>query len=447
MTRIRNFIPTSATTVQTLLKGWNLEEPGPEIQQTQAGQSLVVSGWAIGHKPIKRIAIRTLQQTHYIDLNLARPDVIGFIFGNEDSNIARGPCGFSIEIDIELSQVASFDVGLTFDDAVEWVGTFFYEDAQKVLIGKNQWLFLDNDSNHSVDQFTGRLDITSADQARWLEYIADLQSVSQSRKFDWLMVLAPSKEFVFNDYYPHLLSPNNTPDQFRLLFETNSKILYPLQLLAGDRELSYWKGDTHWTDYGAYLVFRETLENFKLPIDQFDRNFNFKFIVENTVGDLSEKIPNYPPFPKIKLLEPETDTSEVTFDNHIPNNGKIIVHENPHAVCPESLTIFGSSSSYNLLKFYKFYFKRVVFIHSAAEIDLEVLNHERSPYVLLQSNARFINVSPGYLGSYSVKNAIITKLASLSQLEIEAIMNIQENSSASNEAFYSSMSNFNSNKF
>ncbi|AAZ37245.1 hypothetical protein QCD83_18675 [Pseudomonas savastanoi pv. phaseolicola] len=440
MNKILNFVPSKASAVKELLKGWNIEEPGAEISQVLAEEYLKVSGWAVGHRPIKKLAVEISGEIYYADLDTQRPDVIEALFSNAEGGAHDNSCGFSIIIASELSSVASFDIGFIFEEKIEWVGTFFFEAPQKVLIGKHQWLFLDNDSNDSVDQFTGMLEFPVSDQEKWKTYISDIQSISTINKFEWLMVLAPSKEYVFQDYYPHELSENNTPSQFMRLFEGHQKIVYPLNLLIHHRELSYWKGDTHWTDYGAYIIFKDTLERFHLPVLNFDTHCRIEFSIKNSIGDLSEKLPGHAKQPKVQLSDCPHDHSEfVIYDNRIPNNGRIIISENAQPLCSESILIFGSSSAYNLVKFFQMYFRRVVLVHSAAELDMEIINHEKPKYVLLQSNSRFINVAPEYLGTHSVRRLTSSKIENFSALEVRKIMKLQDHSLSANEVFYSSM--------
>ncbi|MCF5663150.1 hypothetical protein, partial [Pseudomonas syringae] len=401
MNKILNFVPSKASAVKELLKGWNIEEPAPEISQSVAEDYLKISGWAIGHRPIRKLALEVSNEIYYADLDTQRPDVIEAVFGKSEDGANDSSCGFSITLQSKLSSIASFDIGFIFEEKIEWVGTFFFEDPQKVLIGKHQWLFLDNDSNDSVDQFTGHLEFPVSDQEKWITYLSDVQSISTINKFEWLMVLAPSKEYVFQDYYPHELSEHNTPGQFMKLFNGHQKIIYPLDLLIQDRELSYWKGDTHWTDYGAYLIFKDILSRFNLPVLNFDLHCHIEFSIKYSIGDLSEKLPGHPKQPKVQLSERNCKPSEVViYDNHIPNNGRIIISENTQPLCSDSILIFGSSSAYNFVKFFQMYFRRVVLVHSAAELDTEIISHEKSKYVLLQSNSRFINVAPEYLGTH-----------------------------------------------
>lgn len=70
---------------------------------------------------------------------------------------------------------------------------------------------------------------------------------------------------------------------------------------------------------------------------------------------------------------------------------------------------------------------------------MEIINHEKPKYVLLQSNSRFINVAPEYLGTHSVRRLTSSKIENFSALEVRKIMKLQDHSLSANEVFYSSM--------
>lgn len=127
MNKILNFVPSKASAVKELLKGWNIEEPGAEISQVLAEEYLKVSGWAVGHRPIKKLAVEISGEIYYADLDTQRPDVIEALFSNAEGGAHDNSCGFSIIIASELSSVASFDIGFIFEEKIEWVGTFFFE--------------------------------------------------------------------------------------------------------------------------------------------------------------------------------------------------------------------------------------------------------------------------------------------------------------------------------
>jgi len=438
MSKIRKFIPRPGCDIDQLLIGWNLETPVAAPLLADLSEQLTISGWVMGHLKVKEVVIQTPIGVFRGKVNIHRPDVTSFFSLEHPVNNLQCHSGFSIETGASLMDVASFDFGVITGDDLIWLGTFIIEDNVKVLEGRNGWLFLDNDSNNSVDQFTGRIGIEVDQQEQWKEYIRDFEKFAEENEITWLISVTPAKEYVFRDYYPHILSPNNPPTLFVNMFPHNSHMHYPLDLLVSDRELSFWKGDTHWTDYGAYLVSKDIITRLGLANFHTAEIVDPRFQIQLMVGDLSEKLPAPLLHPKVQLTELGTDV-ETVYDNRIKNNGRVMIYKNCEAPINHTLVIFGSSSSYALTRFLSVYFTRTVFIHSAASIDIKVLEQEKPDYVLLQSNARFINVAPDTLGSYSLKNTITTKLMGMSELEYTATMREHISSESDREPFYFSM--------
>jgi alginate O-acetyltransferase complex protein AlgJ len=438
MSKIRKFIPKPESDIDHLLIGWNLETPTAEPLPTDLSELLTISGWVMGHSRIEEVIIQAPLGVFRGGVNLHRPDVISFFLGKQPADSIQFHSGFSIETYATLENFSSFDFGIVIGGHLTWLGTFVIGDNVKVLEGRNGWLFLDNDTNNSVDQFIGIVGIDPDQQIQWKSYISDFDKYALHADIKWLMSVTPAKEYVFQDYYPHALSTNNPPALFLSMFTENLHMHYPLQLLTENRELSYWKGDTHWTDYGAYLVSKDIINrlglgNFHSPADVEPR-----FYVQQMIGDLSEKLSAPLPHPNVRLKELGTHV-ETVYDNCIKNNGRVIIYCNQKANSKHTLVVFGSSSSYALITFLSVYFSRTVFIHSAASIDTKVIEHEKPSHVLLQSNARFINVAPEPLGNYSLENTINTKLTGMSELEYEITMRDHSSNSPGCEPFYSSL--------
>lgn len=438
MSKIRKFLPSAEHAVADLLKGWNLETPGMLEPSTKGSGSLVISGWAIGFLSITEVLIRTALGSFRSGLSVDRPDVVEALLKEDPNSTNHSLCGFYFDTSIPLESIISFDLGFTIQEKDIWIGTVLLEDASKVLIGKEGWLFLDNDSNGSVDQFLGKIKIPSCQQTQWEQHFTSLEDLARAEHFEWRMALAPAKEYILEEYYPHPLSKENTPAQFMTCFQDNGKILYPLKTLKKYKELAYWKGDTHWTDYGACIAARIIIEAFKLDPSESLNDSNLQFTIRNVIGDLSEKLYLPVSYPKIELSDRVENLIPV-YDNQIINNGRVLVYLNSQAPCRKKVLVFGSSSSYSIVKFLSMHFERVVLVHSTAAVDIETLKHEKPDYLLLQSNSRFINIAPEPLEHYSLKATINSKLDEMSRLELSTLEALHSKYKNHQEQFYSSM--------
>lgn len=420
MITLRNFVPTTAESVSELLHAWNVEEPAPSFESPGETSPFSVSGWVLSVHEATHVSIDIAGRRFSAPIDIQRNDVKEALPLELKGSQNAVKCGFSIVTDIPSSDVSSFDIALTYEERHSWLGTFFFEGLAKVQVGREGWLFLDNDTNSSVEQYVGKLPLDDQLKHSWKEYIQHFSAAANERSAEWRFLLAPGKEYVLPEYYPHAPSSLNTPNQFLELFKENSSFIYPLAELTNNKNFAYWKGDTHWTDYGAYIAFKEVISSFGLDIIGFERHIKISYTIEHSKGDLAEKLS--PPPLHLKIVFTQTyPTSVVTFNNHISNNGKIVIFENPSAHMHRTLVVFGSSSSDSLVKPLALFFSRVVQIHSSASVDSSILDHERPDYILLQSNSRFILECPETYGTYSIKDVIANKLQLLTDLERERL--------------------------
>ena len=136
------------------------------------------------------------------------------------------------------------------------------------------------------------------------------------------------------------------------------------------------------------------------------------------------------------VLDGEVEFVSKVFDNAIWNGGRVRIFEQRDAATVLTCIIFGGSSSTALCPFITRYFKRVVFIHSTAAIDTEVLSQEKPDYVILQTNSRFINVTPQNAENYSLRKTVKHKISQLSHSEKEQIRINLSNQKKDGNEFY-----------
>jgi hypothetical protein len=186
----------------------------------------------------------------------------------------------------------------------------------------------------------------------------------------------------------------------------------PLLAAHQPPEDCFRRNDTHWTDRGALLAALAALQALGLDEEPARQCFAAdEYEVLNAMGDLGVKIgPGFTaPTEFLKGPPPEGGAG---YDNRLPNFGRVLVYEQEAAPYPQRLLMFGASSSYPMLKYLKRLFRRVVFVHSAAQVDPLVVEHERPDLLLLQSNARFL-VQPPHLG-FNLAHTMKAKLAEAS---------------------------------
>ena len=139
------------------------------------------------------------------------------------------------------------------------------------FLGKDDWIFYKG--NNSILNYQN-INLFSEEE---LNQIKDIL-VSRKRYFDskkakYYTIIIPDKNKIYGDkYYPKYIKKMNSigrAKQLQLYLESlNIKglfIIYPYESLLHESEktLTYWKNDTHWNTYGAYIGYLKLINEIK----------------------------------------------------------------------------------------------------------------------------------------------------------------------------------------
>jgi hypothetical protein len=292
----------------------------------------------------------------------------------------------------------------------------------KVLEGIDQWLFLDNDTNESVNQFKGLKPISNSALEAWKAQFAFLRNIESSLDRQHVFMVAPAKESVLPEFYPFTRGAQTPIDQLEALADPTTPIFYPASQLADSHHRgmqTYDPGESHWNDRGAYLVVLSLLKRLDLPVPNTLLSDNVSFEARETYGDLDNKIPGRRAGRRV-FIRLARENGALTYDNKIHNTGRVWIFNNPQA--PRTALLFGDSFSVSLSRLLKEAVGRLVYVHSTS-IDASILRQVK-PNVLIQEIAeRFLVAGPADASSFMLKNAIAGKLKDKSAPEAKAILN------------------------
>lgn len=317
-----------------------------------------------------------------------------------DFELPSGTRAAKVELSLGGGREALFDLA---------VATIF-----KVQRGREGHLFLDNDTNRSVDQFTGRLLLDDAQRDLWRSYMHAAAAL-QADGCVFRLLVAPVKEEVFSDLYPHPRAPTTALDQV-LEACRGPLLVFPLDALREKRDDAYSTVDTHWSDYGARVAAGAYLSSIGLA--DAAAAMPAAFVARQVYGDLGGKVEGGQAG-VFQSLEKAYRFSQPSFDNGIGNHGRIWTYRNGDAPVDATLVLFGDSFSVPLAAILASVFSRLVYCYTAAGIDQEVLALERPRYVLAQLNQRFAINAPR--AGASVFRQVADKLKALPAAERERI--------------------------
>ena len=401
--------------LQPLTQAWYLDAP----QQSQLVESLHgeirVRGWLLAANELHsvKLLVKSGNTVTSYPLDQPRPDVIKKMLGDAETAHARLHCGFDIKITPGSEDMY---IGFEINGTNQWARRVSVGKAVKVLEGTDGHLFLSNDTNRSIDQYTGWVLITRSEIEKWDAYLDALASLKEGLQAKPVFIVAPGKEYVFPENFPFSPGAHSPMSQLAGTFaERGEALVYPVDELKICRESSYAKGDTHWTDFGGLIGAIAALNAAGMKYD-FYANMP-KFSMRKAIGDLSGKLAP-PRFHPAYFADFKDAGMVPVFDNGIDNHGRIWIFERAEAQGGTAV-VFGDSFSKNMVPWLSLVFKRLVYVHSAAAIDPAILHIERPQAVFLQTNSRFVVNAPSY--AHSVKATIAKKVGTLGASALEQL--------------------------
>ncbi|XKL93656.1 hypothetical protein HC167_07395 [Aeromonas media] len=282
--------------------------------------------------------------------------------------------------------------------------------THQVLIGKEEWLFLKNDTNELIRQITGEYTVSDSLVNHWSNTLKLRSSFFNSRNIRYTYICAPNKECVYSRYLPDdiVLSDKRPLELLKPLFEKilGDSFCYPLIALQNGLIDTFSKGDTHWNQYGAFIAYDALMQSMgihnKIKIEDVD------FIQSERKGDLISKLSAHSldntVLAKIKI----PSSIEIVFDNKIQNRGKLVVINNTNALNDDSVVIFRDSFGSALVHFLARTFRRVVAVWQP-NIDLGIVEAELPKYVISEQVERFIISPPNDISDRTHNQICISK--------------------------------------
>lgn len=382
---------------------WNFDQPKSE-QSVEVGDVMRIKGWVVGKDatPLQLI-IKQGKQTAAYALNRPRPDVVKKILQQEPDGNPLLECGFVYDILITGDPVA---IGFKIHERNHWLGLLHFEKTRKVLIGRRENLFLDNDTNHCIEQFQGTHLIPRSAITAWGDYIQSLEKLEHEKGLRTVLLVAPGKEFVHSDDFPYVRGTRTPVDEVTELFGGTRRFVYPIAALSKEKDVTYSTGDTHWTDYGAMVGAQAVCEHFG---DAFPSDLP-PFRLTMRAGDLAKKLVEPVKSPYFLADFSSTDVS-LTFINGIHNHGRVHRYENPSSPSSSRMLLFGDSFSVNLAPWLGLCYREVLYIHTAGSIDTEIVDKFKPDILIAQTNTRFLVRAP--IVGLHVPTLIMQKIAKM----------------------------------
>jgi integrase len=275
---------------------------------------------------------------------------------------------------------------------------FRFVKDDKAIQGKDDWLFLDNDSNGFLRQYAGVLKLSDEQLEVWQELLEIRLARVRELGASYHFLVVPENPTV----YPHMLpdhirgADERTVQQIIRQLESygsEARLIYPLEEMIEEssRRRVCRKTDTHWTDFGAFVGYQALIREVEkeVPIHEVSEE-ELWFFERKLLGDLGYKLGiGAVPEPCTGYLYRR---AEGVYDNCIEGNGSLIVTECAEAP-PTRCMVFGDSACYGMLASLAQTFGRMMFVHSPT-IDYDLVAEERPDVVITEMTERFMIMTP-----------------------------------------------------
>jgi hypothetical protein len=284
------------------------------------------------------------------------------------------------------------------DRRINWTVLSPPAEREKVLHGKDGWLFLRRDTNDVIGQQTGRVKLSRGNRRAWVRVLRHRAEVTERMGTVWQSVIIPDKEFVYPEHLPADVVPARrrpVDDVLRAAEIARAPVAYALDALQrakSDCE-SYPKTDSHWNQHGSFVAYQMICDLLKrrglaVPCLSGDQ---VTWSQAMAPGGLGMKL--YPAaISQTTKANLNQHNGHLVFDNRVRNHGRVMVFSQPGRG-GLSCVVFGESFVQNLVVFLKESFRRLVYVHTSMLIT-EILAAERPDVVLSIPLERFLIQPP-----------------------------------------------------
>ncbi len=309
--------------------------------------------------------------------------LVGLILGTESNLPNYENRKLAEKPSIETSSITSFpsDFNAYFNDNFAfrktWITLSNYlkvnylkvADLVNVVLGKDDWLFLKRSLEDTITPFTtDQLEEIKRNIENQTKWFAD-------RGIYYLIVIAPNKETVYPEYLPDDVNPAQQVakiDQLLASFDSNSDVnildLRDPLLEAKSSGQLYYRTDTHWNSYGAFVSFFEIIKQLSTLFPNMILPSISEYTVQHNAYDYSGDLG------KTLLLEDQ-------YTEKAPN--VTIEKENyPESSRLRKAIIFRDSFYVALEPYLSAYFEEIVNVTLTDEFDYKTLEDDPPDVVI-----------------------------------------------------------------
>ncbi len=290
-----------------------------------------------------------------------------------------------------------------------------YTKDDKFLRGKNDRLFLDNDSNGVIHQHTGDRLFSPLELRQWRLLLESRFAMLEKMGVPYIHIVPPNAHSVYPEDLPDDVQSHHTRPVLQLIQELRAndsfaKLIYPLdELLAAKPRVLYPKTDPHWSAIGGFVAYERLADEMTSVVRMHRvREEDLRFNERSRTGELGFKTEPEQMSTHVEVSI-RTPTAHLVSDTCVVNRGTVFVTECLEAP-PTTCALLGDSFSHALLPYLAASFRRFVFAFTPA-LDYDFIREQKPDVVVSVLNERFMINVPCDFSGRSVKEWEQQKIA------------------------------------
>ena len=268
------------------------------------------------------------------------------------------------------------------------------KESGRAFAGKDGWLFYKAEG--SVANFQNRKLFSEKERAKAVSFLSGFRDWCDKKNIRFLYLIAPDKNKIYGEYFAYVKKINGD-DKSRAnalmadLREKGVPALYFYDDLTARKNetLLYYKNDTHWTPYGAFIAYEKTAEALGIPAV---RPLSYE-IVKNESGDLTAMLPAAGKDPVSEYKMPVFPPPSAVC--------RKIKEPSEHTVCENAkgrkkAVVFHDSFTEALKPMYNATFKKVTYFwrHEITAADLDYIVKDGADIVIFEQVERYLEKLP-----------------------------------------------------
>ncbi|MDO6766031.1 hypothetical protein [Agarivorans sp. 1_MG-2023] len=149
------------------------------------------------------------------------------------------------------------------------INRFFYRyyisaDPNSVIMGTEApWMYLGDNTNQVYSTTVNGSLLSENDVASWSASVKAIKTLVESYNSQFLLILVPNKHTIYSEYLGNYVKGNYATQQLtEAAVDSGVHLLDLRHFMMDEKNAEYWlyqKTDSHWTNYGAWVAFRHSM--------------------------------------------------------------------------------------------------------------------------------------------------------------------------------------------